>query len=112
MHNQRLLSSNLGDSSTDSRGVGATDGLEQLAVLVEEEGRHSGDTVLSGDISEVIDVDLVELDVLVGLAELLNGGGDGLARTTPLGEEVDDNGLLGVANEGLVLLNAAKQKEC
>lgn len=107
---KHLLSSHLSDSSTDSRGVGTTDDLDLLAVKEEEEGRHSGDAVLSGDIGEFIDVDLVELDVLVGLAELLNGGGDGLARTTPVGEEVDNNGLLGVGNLGLVVRGAAKPK--
>lgn len=109
---KRLLSSDLGDGSTDSRGVGATDGVDQLAVLVEEEGGHSRDTVVSGDVGEVVDVDLVELDVVVGLAELVDSGGDGLARTAPLSEEVDDDGLLGVGNEGLVLLSTANKQEC
>jgi hypothetical protein len=107
---KHLLGSDLGDSSINSRRVGTTDGLDQFAVLEEEEGRHSGDAVLSGDVGEVIDVDLVELDVAVGLAELLNGGGNSLARTAPVGEEVNNNGLLGLGDLGLVLLSAANRK--
>jgi hypothetical protein len=56
------------------------------------EGRHSRDAVGSSDLRELIDVDLVELDVGVGLAELLEGRGDGLAGTAPGGVEVDDDG--------------------
>lgn len=40
------------------------------------------------------------------LAHLLNSGGDGLAGTAPLSEEVDEDGLGGVGNLGLEVLLA------
>lgn len=72
------------------------------------EGRHGRDTVGSGNLGEVINVDLVELDVGVGLAELLEGRGDGLAGTAPDGVEVNDDGAGGLSDLGLVLLDAGE----
>jgi len=86
----------LGQTSLDTRGVGTTDSLNLLAVLEEEESGHSGDTVLGSDVSDLVDINLEELNVLVGDAELLDLRADGLARTAPGGEEIDENGLLGV----------------
>lgn len=90
--------SNSLDTSLDSRGVGTTDSRisELLAILVEEEGRHSRDTVISSNLSQLVDVNLVELDVGVFCGELLDPGGNGLAGAAPLGEEVDDDVVLGV----------------
>jgi hypothetical protein len=91
-------------TSLDSRGVGTLNLLKTLALVVEVEGRHSRDTVLSSDVSKLVNVDLVEVNAGVGVAQLLEEGGDGLAGTAPCGEEVDDDGALGVCDLGLVLL--------
>lgn len=96
------------DSSLDGRGVGTLDLLHTLTIVVEVEGRHGRDTVGSGNLGEFIDIDLVELDVGVLLAELLEGRGDGLAGTAPDGVEVDDNGAGGLSDLGLVLLDAGE----
>lgn len=97
------------ETSLDCRGVGALDLLLALTTVVEVEGRHGRDTVGSGNLGEVINVNLVELDVGVGLAELLDGRGDGLAGTAPDGVEVDDDGAGGLSDLGLVLLGAGKE---
>lgn len=106
------LSRNSVHTSNDSRRVSATDGLvvELLAVLVEEEGRHSRDAVVGSDIGELVNVDLVELDVGLLGAELLDSRGDGLARSAPGGVEVDDDGIGGLLDEGLPLLVTEKYK--
>jgi hypothetical protein len=96
------------EASLDGRGVGTLDLLLALTTVVEVEGRHGRDTVGSGNLGEVINVDLVELDVGVGLAELLEGRGNGLAGTAPDGVEVDDDGAGGLSDLGLVLLGARK----
>lgn len=90
----RNLRSNLLDTSHDSRRVGTTNSLNFLALLEEEEGGHSRDAVLSSDLGQLVDVDLEELDVLVLVAQVLDLGGDGLAGATPLGEEVDEDGVV------------------
>lgn len=94
------------DTSLDSRRVGATDHVDLLAVLEEEEGGHSRDLVVGSDLAELVNIHLVELDASVLLAHLLNSGGDGLAGTAPLSEEVDEDGLGGVGNLGLEVLLA------
>lgn len=100
------LCSNLLDTSHDTRGVGTTDGLDLLTVLEEEEGGHGGDAVLGRDLGELVDVDLVELDVVVLRAQLLDLRGDGLAGAAPLGEEVNEDG--GVLQGLLKLLLAGE----
>ena len=96
------------ETSLDGRGVSTLHLLLALTTVVEVEGRHSRDTVGSSNLRELIDVDLVELDAGVGLAELLDGRGDGLAGTAPDGVEVDDNGAGGISDLGLVLLGAGE----
>lgn len=87
------------ESSVDGGGVGTLDLSDQLAAsLAEVESGHGGDGVLGSDGRELVDVDLVEVDGLVGLAQLLEGGADGLAGTAPGGEEVNDDGAGGVGN--------------
>lgn len=100
------------ETSLDGRGVGTLDLLDALALVVEVEGRHGRDTVGSSNLGEVINVDLVELDVAVGLAHLLDGGGDGLAGTAPGGVEVNDDGTGGFGDLGLVVLDAGNGDEC
>lgn len=103
------LSKNSLQTSLDSGRVSTLDFLNTLALVVEVESRHGRDTVVSGNGSKLIDVNLVELDVGVGVAQLLQKGGDGLAGTAPCGEEVDDDGALGVCDLGLVLLRTIVQ---
>lgn len=66
--------------------------IEGFTILKQDEGRHSADLQFLSDRADLIDVDLQELDVCVGLAELADDGGDGLAGAAPGGEEVDDDG--------------------
>jgi hypothetical protein len=96
------------DTSLDGSRVSTLNLLLALTTLVEVEGRHSRDAVGSSDLRELIDVDLVELDAGVGLAELLEGRGDGLAGTAPGGVEVDDDGAGGVGDLFLVLGDAVR----
>lgn len=88
------LSSNLLNTSHNSRWVRTTNSLNLLPVLKEEESRHSRDTVLGGNVRQLVDVDLEELDVVVFGAQLLDLRGDGLAGTAPLGEEVDEDSFI------------------
>lgn len=88
------LSSDLLDPRHDSRGVGTANNLDLLTVLVEEEGGHSGDAVIGGNLGQLVDVDLEELDVVVFGAQLLDLRRDGLAGPAPLGEEVDQDGFV------------------
>jgi hypothetical protein len=83
-----------------------------LAVLEEHEGGHGTDTELGGNVGELIDVDLVELGLGVGLGELLNLGGDGLAGTAPRSKAVEDDGLLGVEDLLLELSLAVWMLAC
>lgn len=87
------------DGSLESGRVGTNNLSDELAVLVDVEGRHGTDTNVGSDVGQLVNVDLVEGGVGVLLAELLDLGSDGLARTAPGGEEVDNGdalaGLLG-----------------
>lgn len=71
------------------------------------ESGHGGDTVVSSDGGELVDVNLVEGDGGGGLAQLLDGGADSLAGTAPGGEEVNDDGAGGVGNLLGVLLGTS-----
>mgnify|MGYP001636188979 CR=1 FL=1 len=97
------------EASLDGGGVSTLDLLIEFTILVEAEGRHGRDSVGSSNLGEVIDVDLVELDVGVGIAELLEGRSDGLAGTAPGGVEVDDNEAGGISDLGLVLLGTGEE---
>lgn len=107
------LSRDLGDGLLDGRGVGAPDSqlVLLLAILVEQEGGHGGDAVVGGDFGELIDIDLVELDGSDAVAQLLDERGNRLARTTPGGEEVDNDGLLAVLDELLPLLSTVDKRD-
>ena len=105
--NQRTyLCKQLLETSLDRRGVGAADGFNFLPVLQEEESGHGRDAVLRSDLLQLVDVDLVELDVGMGLAQLLNLRSDGLAGPAPLSEEIDKDGIGGIKDLGLELLGA------
>lgn len=87
------------DGSLESGRVGTDNLSDELAVLVDVEGRHGTDANVGSDVGQLVNVDLVEGGVGVLLAEFLDLGSDGLARTAPGGEEVDNGdtlaGLLG-----------------
>ena len=57
------------DSGFESDGVGADDLADLLAVLEEEESGHGAHAVLLGDLGDLVDVDLVEAGVGVGVGE-------------------------------------------
>ena len=76
--------------------------VELLAVLEEKESGHGTDTELGSNLGQLVDVDLVELGVGVLVAELLDLGGDGLARTAPGSEAVNDDVAGGLAKDLLV----------
>ena len=69
-----------------------------LAVLVQQEGRHGANAYFASRVAQLVDVDLVELDIRVLLAEVRDLGGNGLAGAAPGGEAVYDDGALGVEN--------------
>lgn len=94
------------DSSIDAAGIGTLDIGNLLATLAEEEGWHGGDTVIGSDFGNLVNVDLVETDPGVCFAQLLDGRADGLARTAPGGEEVDDDGTVSLFDLGLVFRGA------
>lgn len=96
------------ESSLDGGRVGTLDLADLLATLAEVESGHGRDSVLGSDGGELIDVDLVECDGGVLLAELLDGGADGLAGTAPGGEEVNDDVAGGVGHLLGVLLGAER----
>jgi hypothetical protein len=60
------------DGSLERRGVGADDLADLLAVLEEEESGHGADGELLGDVRDLVDVELVESRVGVGVGEPLS----------------------------------------
>ena len=67
----------------------------RLAVLEQDHCRNRHDAVLQRQALLLVDVDLHELHrVLALLDDLVEDGRDGVAWTTPLGPEVDDDGCL------------------
>ena len=100
------LGGELFDTFCDFTTIGAANGepVDLLAILEEEESGHGGDAVFLGDFGKLVNIDLVELDRGGSFADLLNDGSDGLARTTPGGEEVDDDGFLAVLHKLLPFL--------
>lgn len=90
LSNQRL------DTSLEGGRVGTDDVLDLFAALEQNESGHGTDAQLGRDVAQLVDVDLIELGLAVGIAELLDLGGDGLARPAPGCEAVENDGLLGV----------------
>src|ERR1700730_4662996 len=67
------------------------------AVLEENQRRDAADTELGRCLRVLVDVDLGDLDAIVVLAgDLIEDRGDHLARTTPLGPEVQQHRLGGL----------------
>jgi hypothetical protein len=63
-----VLESSL-DSSLEGLGVRADDLADLLLVLEEQEGGHGADAELLGDVGDLVDVDLVEARIGVGVGE-------------------------------------------
>ena len=66
--------------------------LQGLAILEQDKSRHGVHLQVPRDRRHLVDIDLNESDVCVGLAELSNDGGNGFARTAPSSEKIDNNG--------------------
>lgn len=75
--------------SLDLRRSSTTDDVNNLALVVKDESRDSGDLELGSDLRNGLDVELEELDVGVLSVKLLDQRRDHLARTTPGSEEVN-----------------------
>ena len=73
-------------------GVSTDEFVNLLASLEELEGGHGTDAEGSSDVFAFINIELEELDVLVGVfvGESFHGGGNHSARAAPGGESVDD----------------------
>jgi hypothetical protein len=72
-----------------------------LAVLEEQEGRHSPDAQLHCYIIHFVDVDLEELGLWVLFAELGDLGRNDLARPTPGGKAIEDDESRGIGAEDI-----------
>lgn len=57
------------DGSLERLGVGTDDLTDLLTALEQQEGRHGADAELLGNVGNIVDVELVELGVGVGLGE-------------------------------------------
>lgn len=91
-----LLCSNFLDGCLQLLHVSTHDALLlQLAILVQDESGHSAHLQFLCHRTDLINVDLNEAHIGVGFAELADHWRDGLARTAPGCEEVDDHGTVG-----------------
>lgn len=124
----------LGQHRLESLRV-STDQLINLAsILEDEESWHSANAELGGQVGELIDVKLDELDVvwksllfrepgvLLSVAHfamvlyllshlLVEDGRDGLARTAPCSEAVDKNSLVCCRNKVLKLFRSIRSSQ-
>lgn len=82
------------NGSLQSRRVGTDNLGNLLAALEQQESGHGADAQLLGNVRHGVDVELDERGVGVGLAELVDLGGHGLARTAPGCEGVEDDELV------------------
>lgn len=81
----------LGDQGLDLFDIGTNDSADLLTLLEEQDSRHSRDFILSRDIGNSINIDLVKVILVVLLGQFLDNGSNGLARVAPGGMEVDDD---------------------
>lgn len=66
--------------------------VDLLAILEHHKCGHSVDAQFTGDTLQLVHIHLEETNIFVLLAELADNRGDGLARSTPGCEEVNDDG--------------------
>lgn len=97
------------DGGLNSRGVRSDHLADLLATLEEDESGHGADAELLRDVGGLVDVDLDELGAGVLVAVLLDLGRDGLARTAPGGEGVEDDQLT-AGDGGVELALSVPQK--
>ena len=71
-----------------------------LPILEQHERRHGPDAQLLGHVGHLVDVDLVEPGVGVGVAEFDDFGGDNLAWSAPGGEAIEDKESVFVFGQG------------
>lgn len=81
------------DSILNVRRRRTHDLVHLLAVLVVDKGGHGAHAQLLRDVGDLVNVDLVERNVGVLLAVLVDLGGDGLAGAAPDGVAVDHDEL-------------------
>ena len=74
--------------------VGSHDLSDSLLVLEQHERWHGPDVELLSDIEYLVHVDLVEFDIGEFFGHGDDFGRDGLARSTPGGEAVEDDKLV------------------
>jgi hypothetical protein len=65
--------------------------VDLLAVLEEKECRHIADAVLGCYVTDLVDIDLDEVDIVVRLVELDDLGRNHFAGSAPSRVEVDDH---------------------
>lgn len=82
------------DATLQFDGISTNNPVDLLSTLEEDESRHGANTQIAGGLGQLVDVDLVELGLRVGLAELGHPGRDHLAGTAPRREAVQDNCVL------------------
>jgi len=79
------------DGSLESLGVGTDDLGDLLAILEQDKGGHGADAEFLSDIGDLVDVNLVEAGVGVGVGELDDLRCNDLAGTAPGSEAVEDH---------------------
>jgi hypothetical protein len=79
------------DAGMEILPPGTNDSVDLLTVLNEEEGRHRLDFVLRSNILQLVNIDLQEDGASELFGKFNKHGGDGAARTTPGGSEVNDH---------------------
>lgn len=87
------------DSLLDGRQVSANNLSNFLTTLEKHDGRHSAHTELLAHIRDLVHVDLVELDIGVDVAPLLDLWRNGLAGATPFAVAVEDGGSFSVEDD-------------
>lgn len=90
------------DPSLQRRRISSHNITLFLPTLVQQECGHSADANVRRRLSQLVDVNLVELGLRVLEAQLGDFGSDGLARAAPGRVAVDDDGVLGLDDLFLV----------
>ena len=81
---------------------GADLGSLNLAVLEQQQGRDAANLETRGGLLVVVDIDLDHLDPSrIFIGQLVHQRSDHLARATPFGPEIDQNGHIALQHFGL-----------
>lgn len=71
--------------------VGTDDFCDLVSVFEEQESRHGSNRVLCGDITQIVDIDLDEIDFGKLLAEFHNLGSNDFTWSTPSRVKINDD---------------------